>query len=536
MEERSLYWRQKKELLNRPMFIWPGLSAWAFYFIAKSLLALNGDLSLALWLNLAMISLLVIPVRPKALKVLRQCIAVPCALSLLYYESHLPPFSSIVDQWSAISGFSFAYLTELFARTVELQWLLVLLVAWIAYAYIQQVLRMTVVAIVMVVIASTVSMQQSTLPPIAPQSIVDLNSTEQRTDSVYESPDAKLAAFYQEQKSLVVQPLLDTPAGFDVLIVNICSLSWDDIAQSGLQQHPLLTSSQLVLKNYNSASSYSGPSALRLLRASCGHSKHEELYTQAPQCLVSRQLAELGFSSELLLNHTGEYDNFSGLLQQYGGLPQSNYDVSAPVAMTGFDNSLIRSDQAVLDNWLADTAGDSARFTFYNTLSLHDGNRVPNFSGNSLESYEFRAAKLMDELYQLQQKIEASGRRVLMAIVPEHGANLAGDNLQLPGLREVPTPPVTHVPVLISLFGEGLEPPTEQIAVERTTGPTAITSAIFNIHAQQPFANSDFSLSSVAEQLPATDWVAENKDVKVMEFQQNFVLKIKERDWLPYRQ
>ncbi len=59
---------------------------------------------------------------------------------------------------------------------------------------------------------------------------------------------------------------------FDVLIINICSLSWSDIEAVGLMDHPLWKHFDLLFKNFNSATSYSGPAAARLLRASCGTS------------------------------------------------------------------------------------------------------------------------------------------------------------------------------------------------------------------------------------------------------------------------
>lgn len=533
MSKQSLYWRHHEELLNRPVFLWPGLNVWAFYFIVKSLMAFMGWLDIALWSNLAMMMLLVVPIANSFLKVSRQCIAVPVAIGLMYYESSLPPFSSILSQWSSIAGFSSTYLWELLTRTLDVQFFIVLLVAWIAFIYLQQIIRMTVIAFI-AIIATSIQFDTNVDVNAPVKSQFDVTKITTPDAQQFNSPDEKLQAFYQEQIDLEIVPNSSVEADFDILLVNICSMSWQDLSNSQLQQHPLINESQLLLRNYNSATSYSGPSALRLLQASCGHRPHQELYDTEPQCLVSNQLERIGFTSELLLNHTGEYDDFKGLLQKHGAMPEANTSDTAPVSMTSFDGSLIRSDRAILNDWLAQEHTNKPRFTFYNTLSLHDGNQVPGFNGNSLESYQFRATNLLDELYQLQQSIKASGRKVVMIIVPEHGANLAGDALQLPGLREIPTQSVTHVPVLISIFGKELNLPSEQLVVEHPTGPSAITRAIFAIHEQQPFVNSSFSLQQVAEQLPGTSWVAENKDVKFMRYQDDFFLKIKEGNWLPY--
>ena len=44
-------------------------------------------------------------------------------------------------------------------------------------------------------------------------------------------------------------------------------------------------------------------------------------------------------------------------------------------------------------------------------------------------------------------ELEASGRRAVVVLVPEHGAALRGDSAQIAGLREIPTPAITLVPV-----------------------------------------------------------------------------------------
>ncbi|MEI9292520.1 cellulose biosynthesis protein BcsG, partial [Pseudomonas aeruginosa] len=68
---------------------------------------------------------------------------------------------------------------------------------------------------------------------------------------------------------------------FELLVINICSLSWSDIEAAGLMSHPLWSHFDIEFKNFNSATSYSGPAAIRLLRASCGQTSHTNLYQPA---------------------------------------------------------------------------------------------------------------------------------------------------------------------------------------------------------------------------------------------------------------
>lgn len=90
-----------------------------------------------------------------------------------------------------------------------------------------------------------------------------------------------LNAFYaaeQKRKTPFPDQLPADAQPFDLLVINICSLSWSDIEAAGLMDHPLWKHFDIVFKNFNSATSYSGPAAVRLLRASCGQLSHTNLY------------------------------------------------------------------------------------------------------------------------------------------------------------------------------------------------------------------------------------------------------------------
>ncbi len=535
MHENSTYTQQRHQLLSQSLFKWPGLQVWSFYFLVKVGLVIADVISLNLVFNFALIAALVVPLDFKTLRVLRQLIAIPAAIALLYSESFLPPFDRLLAQWDQVSAFSSNYLFELLTRAIKIEYIAALLVAWIAFVYLSRFLRMTAIAVIAIGIAglshAPASLEQPVLNAAGETMVTDQGAMLIQNAT----PDQALSAFYQEQLQFKLNPPTQVSPEFDILVVSICSLSWEDLEQSNLLDHPLMKSTQILLENYNSATSYSGPAALRLLRANCGHAPHERLFEHSSQCQLSNQLAKLGYSTDMLLNHSGEYDDFSGLLKRFGGLTHTAHGNDIPVIMTGFDDTAIYSDYALLNEWLA-VSTDQPRFTFYNSLSLHDGNYVDGFSGNSMASYQLRARRLLDALYRLQLDIQASNKRVLMVIVPEHGANLKGDKIQLPGLREIPTRSLTHVPVLISLFGDNINPTTiKQQVVRRATGPSAISSALYAIQEQQPFSGGQYNPSEVAELLPSTPWVAENKDIKVMEYNNQFILKIKEQAWLPYQ-
>lgn len=537
MKQPNYYIRHREQLLNQDVFSWPGLGGWSFYFIVKIGLAYFDFIQADLLYNFTLIALLVFPLRYYWMRIARQVIAIPAGIALLYSESYLPPFNRLLAQWEQITAFSWQYILELAGRIVQFEYIAALIVSWIVYLYLARTLRMTMIAIIgllSLVWFSPSAQHDLEIVQTLPSGSNDALAGNRRASS----PDEFLTQFYEEQAEILFDATIQQTPDFDILMVNICSMSWDDLTVVGLDQHPIFSRSDIVLDNFNSATSYSGPAALRLLRAQCGHPPHDDLFAPAPECLLPQQLAALGFRSELIMNHTGEFDNFRQQLHQHGGLPAAN-DIpigDTPVAMTGFDEQPIYADYPLLAGWVANQPNSSQpRLGFYNTTSLHDGNRVPGFNGSSLESFRFRAQKLLDDLLQLQQDIRASNRNVLLIIVPEHGAALRGDKLQLPGLREIPSPALTHVPVLISLFGDAIN--QRQLApqrVSRTTGPSAIAAAIVGILEQQPFQGGNYDPATIADALPVTAWIAENEDVKVMDYNEQYILKLNDQAWIRY--
>ncbi|MCO4320536.1 cellulose biosynthesis protein BcsG [Aliidiomarina sp. Y6] len=105
-------------------------------------------------------------------------------------------------------------------------------------------------------------------------------------------------------------------------------------------------------------------------------------------------------------------------------------------------------------------------------------------------------------------------------------------------MREIPTPALTHVPVMLKLFGPGLtRTNTEQkpVKVSHNTSALAITDAIYKIIAQQPFSTGKYEPEEVADSLPMSRPVAENERVVMMEVNGEFYLQINRGDWRPYK-
>ena len=520
---------------------WPGLGGWNLYFLAKFLLVALGMLDFQALPNLLFAAFLLLPLPGRWLRIARQLVAVPMGAALFYQDTWFPPFSRLLAQ-PGVLDFSWHYLLELLGRFINWNLLGALALLLVGYLYLRHWLRL-----------STLSLLGLTWLAVGGLPSLAVNAG-QPSGNVVASPgkpaqaaaladnatlDSWLERFFASERERVTAfPAINADEQpFDLLVINICSLAWDDLSAAGLRDNPLLSRLDVIFDQFNSATSYSGPAAIRVLRASCGQSSHAGLYQSAPeQCLLFQNLAKLGFQSNTLLNHSGHFDNFIGdITQQH--MPQPGLrNTDFPRALVGFDGSPIASDLDVLRRWWGQRSGSAAEHVslFYNSISLHDGNRIVTADGGTrVADYATRATRLFGELGTFLDELERSGRRVVVAIVPEHGAALHGDRMQLSGMREIPTPSITHVPVGLKFIGMGQPARSEPLRVSAPTSYLALSELVSRVYAglgqQQPL-----DVPGLLTDLPTTEQVAQTSGAEVVNYQGRAYMRLQgQADWQP---
>ncbi|MDF9776143.1 cellulose biosynthesis protein BcsG [Pseudomonas baetica] len=525
---------------------WPGLGLWNLYFLIKLALLWSGHLNLQILPNLVFAAVLLVPLRNRYLSLLRTLIAIPLSVALFYQDTWLPPFSRLLDQ-PGVLNFTGDYLLDLAGRFIDPHLCGALLLLVVAYFFVRQWLRLTTLTLAGFawlggagLMAMHTPAQQSTT-----QAAVSAGTPIVSAEPDSPTLDAYLQNFYSTEagRQVVFQPSQSAAQPFDLLLINICSMAWDDLDAVGLHDNSLLQQMDVVFENFNSATSYSGPAAIRLLRASCGQQSHSKLYDVAPeQCLLMDDLRKLGFNSEVMLNHTGKFEGFIDEVRAQGSLPAPEVNITnLPRALVAFDGSPIWRDREVLDKWWQHREGqnDSRVALFYNTTTLHDGNRALTLDGGTKSAdYKARAQTMIDDLSAFLKELEKSGRRVAVVIVPEHGAALHGDRMQISGMREIPSPSITHVPVGIKLVGMGKNPRSEPILVKGPSSYLALSeimSRLYAAPAQGEGLGPDWQ--ALLANLPQTPAVSENAGTVVLDYAGKPYVRIKENGtWLPYPQ
>ncbi|MCT4703324.1 cellulose biosynthesis protein BcsG [Enterobacteriaceae bacterium H20N1] len=550
--------------LNAPFWQnWRGLGGWNYYFLLKFGLLWTGYLNFHPLANLVFIAFLLFPLPGLKLHRLRNWIALPVGIGLFWHDTWLPGPESIVSQGSQLAGFSLDYIIDLVTRFINWEMVgaaFVLLVVWL---FVSQWVRVTVFVVgalvwlnVLTIAGPAISLfpAQSQAPAAA---TAGATATETETGNAVapvpgdipaqtappttQNLTAWLNSFYASEAKRATQFPTALPAGaqpFELLVINICSLSWADIDAAGLESHPLWKHFDILFKNFNSATSYSGPAAIRLLRASCGQPSHKNLYEPAGnQCYLFENLAKLGFSQHLMLDHNGVFGDFLKEVRENGGMqaPLMN-QAELPAGLLSFDNSPVYDDTAVLNRWMEgeEREPNARSATFFNLLPLHDGNHYPGTSKTA--DYKARAQKLFDELDAFLTQLEKSGRKVMVVIVPEHGAALKGDKMQVSGLRDIPSPDITHVPSGVKFVGMKAPHEGDAIEINQPSSMLAISELVARSVDGKNFVADRVDWDALTKNLPQTARVSENSNAIVIQYQDKPYVRLSGGDWVPYPQ
>jgi len=535
---------------------WRGLGGWNLYFLAKFALLWFGYLNFHGLPNLVFMAFLLMPIPSQLLHRWRHYLAIPIGIALFYHDTWLPGINSILSQGSQLTGFSAQYLLELVNRFINWQMVGAAFVLLIAYLFVAQWVRVTVftvAALVWLNIVNIAGPAVSLLPATSTASSGGANAPATSAPAAGDAAPADslpptsanltayLNQFYEREKGRATAFPATLPADaqpFDLLVINICSLAWADMEAVNLQNHPLWSKMDIMFDSFNSATAYSGPAAIRLLRASCGQLSHHDLYQPVnQQCYLFDNLAKLGFKEQLMLDHSGVFGNFLKELREQG-------DMQAPLMsqagigneLTSFDGEPIYNDLELLSRWLdqQQKGGDGRTATFFNIIPLHDGNRF--VGSNKSADYQPRAQKLFDQLNTFLDQLEKSGRKVVVVIVPEHGAALVGDKMQMSGLRDIPSPNITHTPVGIKLVGMKAPHQGSPLQIKTPSSYLALSELVSRLVDGKVFSESSVDWQALTQGLPQTPVISENDNAIVMQYQGKPYIRLNGGDWVPYPQ
>lgn len=547
---------------NTPLeTVWKGAGWFNAYFLTKFALAHFGYLNLEPAYNALLFAAVVLPIGTRALDIARNLAGALAAAALLWHESWLPGPEAIRANAHNLTNFSSSFLFNFIVDAVNpvlVAWLATGIVAWLFLRRWMRFSTLTVIGLVVTAFPqlvpwATPSEKEASAREIAaaPESAPAVQSETaagplrppQPANGTGEDVERWLTAFFSEEENRVAnlptKAIPETVSGsFDIAVVNICSLSNDDLAATGLERHNVWSKFDVRFSGFSSATSYSGPATLRLLTAACGQPPHSALYGERrPQCELLNRFAAAGWENRLYLDHNGRFDNYLASLRELAGLtPALNDLTKLHVRYEAFDGSPVYDDADVFNQWFSDLSSRPASRTvsLFNLVALHDGNRAPG----SAKSFDYAplAKSLLDDLEGIMDRIEKSGRPVLFIVVPEHGAAVRGDKIQMARLREIPSPKITNVPVLVKFFGlkldgalRTIEAPTSYLALAELMARTA-TSGVY----RDREADASAAVDAILMDLPQTWPVSQNANASVVRFAGVHWVRLHAGKWIKY--
>lgn len=539
---------------------WRGLGGWNYYFLLKFMLLWNGYLNFDLISNLIFVAFLLFPLPSLQLHRWRHILAIPVGLGLFYHDTWLPGYRSILSEGTQVAGFSPSYLLDLANRFINWQWVGVAFAMLVAYLFISQWVRVTTFTVGVLAWLVAVQVLPERITSAAPGAAV-VTTAPAGAAAPAAAPGAATAAagagpaqtlpptnanltaylnqFYDQERARSTAFPAQLPADaqpFDILVINICSLAWADMQAVGQDSSPFWSRFDIKFDSFNSATAYSGPASIRLLRASCGQPSHTDLYKPAgQQCYLFDNLAKLGFTSQLMMDHSGVFGGYIDDLRKEANM-QSPLMSQQGIGheMTSFDGEPIYNDLEILNRWLGTKQESPRSATFFNLIALHDGNR---FIGSTQSAdYKTRAATLLNQLNTFFDELEKSGRKVMVVFVPEHGAAVTGDKMQMSGLRDIPSPSITHIPAGIRFFGMQAPHQSTPLTITTPSSYLAVSELVARSVDGKIFTAPSVDWSTLTQNLPQTPVVSENANAIVMQYQGKPYIRLNGGDWVPYPQ
>ncbi|RJG48398.1 cellulose biosynthesis protein BcsG [Motilimonas pumila] len=522
---------------------------WNVFLLFKLVLAVQEVIGFDPLYNFAFVAFLLLPIPTRLGGIIKQALALVLAALLLHHDSFLPPLDRLWQQTDQLMQFDWRYLLELASSFVSVPALVLIATLAVFYAYTHQFIRVSSFVLVAMLYLSwpespkehSVSQPQTAAGEIASSGQTQAQPQTAAVDTSDEGLNQYRSDFFAQEQSKVssISSLsLDSKPNFDILLLNVCSLSWDDLAFTKQSQHPLFSEFDIVFKEFNAATSYSGPAVLRLLRASCGQQPHADLFSpvSSKQCLLFEQLTRLGFQQELMLNHNGEFDAFTSHIQQNMGNISPLVDIKQLTPYQyAFDGSPIYRDKDVLNAWL-DKKDNTASAALYNTISIHDGNKVVgNNKLNRIETYRQQQKVLLDDLYAFFQQLQQSERNIVVVLIPEHGGGVRGDKMQISGMREIPTFAITHVPVGVKFFGPDVAVTGGPVTIDAPSSYLALSDLLANIISEPVYSQPGVSMESLTQALDHSEVVSENSGTTMLKVIGNQYYTFDNDKWTLYK-
>jgi cellulose synthase operon protein YhjU len=508
------------------------MGLWTLYFAAKIYLYYQGYMRLDVLMNILFFAFLLIPIPKQAkseglVKPLKLSLSIIFGILLFWHDTWLPaPLNAyrLLKQYGLPSReYIYGFLLRFYNPKVLIILFIILTVSFFVRKYRKSTAGVTLALLLL---------------PL----FISAGQAQHRSDKELEK---QLGTFYNRELTRVIHfnPPQRGGPGFDILILHICSLSWDDLKDLHMEGEPFFKQFDYLFSNFNSVTTYSNPSMIRLLNANCGQRRHADLYNVSPkECSLLESLRSDGYEIDFARNHNGKYGKFNEEAKRFGHLDATAFTPSGIVARKYmFDDSPVYDDYSVLEQWWKARQKSKAKnvVLYYNTVSLHDGTHWARetdwWDKDEVTQYRGSVQALLGDMDKFFNLISSSGRNVLIVFVGEHGRSIHGSVIAPSGLRDIPLPRITLVPLGIKLFGKGIcdVKAGRDLIIAKPASYFSLAYMLETFTERSPFNSDQYTSRSFIDSIPQTAYVSENEDNLIMQSDGEYYLFGKDRKWIP---
>jgi len=518
---------------------------WQVYFILKLYLYATGAINLDVPLNLALLLLVVLPFGTalqsnKAAGLCRALVSSVLALLLVWRESWLPsPLDALqlIQQHGMPSA---EYVLSFLKGAVSMSIIVFSAVVLLASYLLRSHKRWSIAAMAVVISVSPLLRGFTGPPSSGPAVQVD------EAEAAEKDPAKYLESFYarEAERTIVFKQPASGAAPFDVVVLHLCSLSWDDLKEIGMtQDDPFFKEFDYLFTNFNSATGYSGPAVIRLLQANGGQRSHGDIHSSSTpkEYFLFESLASLGYERYIAMDHDGKYGNYNRELKRNGlnGAKLINQDKLSSTAVFFDGKTPLYSDLAMFGKWLETRNGSRAERAalYFNSVLMHAGTHwVDERKGTGRDQRDqFRevSSVVLKDILKMIEMLKASKRNTVLVLVSEHGRALTGSSFQPPDMRDIPLPKITKVPMAIKLIGPKYNAAKgHQTLVAKPTSYFALSWMLSKFMERSPFGATAEPSQELAAKIPKTDFVAENESGKIVEIGGTYHYLGKTKKWV----
>ncbi len=264
-----------------------GLGIWNSYFIFKFGLLYFSYINFDLPLNFMLAALLCIHIGKGAFHFMWRALLAVLAFVLLYHDSYLPGISQIMAQKNNLQDFSLNYVVNFIWDFVSMPMVFSFIGVLIGTYFLKSYIRVTsavfaaLLAIGISGFIKNADTERENELLTARNAVCQPEKNSGETGDIapmLDVPNSRnlekyVTAFFDresQRRTEMPDKLVQDFVPFDIILLNICSVSKDDIRFSRLENHPVFSKFDITFEHFNGATSYSVPASLRLLRASCG--------------------------------------------------------------------------------------------------------------------------------------------------------------------------------------------------------------------------------------------------------------------------